>query len=82
MTCECHETLLLKGEEAHSYLKRGYLKEVGRAQGGWKYLLKCEICGSYWEMTWEGGGGFDYGIMVLRRLSSEELREEWFDLDA
>lgn len=77
MQCKCHEKEVLTGHEAQFYSDQDYIKEVARAHGGWRYLLQCEVCGTYWEMTWEGGGGFDYGVMVLRRLSPEELKERW-----
>ncbi len=75
--CICQEKEILAGHEAQSYLEQNRLKEVARAQGGWKYLLQCEVCGTYWEMSWEGGGGFDYGVMTLRRLSPEDLERHW-----
>lgn len=77
MQCKCQDKGVLTGQEAQSYLEQDYIKEIARARGGWKYLLRCEICGTYWEMTWEGGGGFDYGMITLRRLSPEELKEHW-----
>lgn len=75
--CICQEKEILSGSEAQAYLEQNCLKEVARAQGGWKYLLQCKVCGTYWEMSWEGGGGFDYGVMTLRRLSPEDLERRW-----
>ncbi len=75
--CQCREYKVLTGIKAEQYSKKKYIKEVQRAPGGWRYLLMCEICGSYWEMTWEGGGGFDDGVMTLRRLSFPQLKERW-----
>ncbi len=77
MGCYCCEKEVLSGEEAYLYSQQDYIKEVARSSGGWRYLLRCEVCGTYWEVTWEGGGGFDYGVMTLHRLSPKELRERW-----
>jgi len=75
--CQCEEHSILTGQEAEQYSKKEYMREVQRASGGWRYLLKCEICNSYWEMYWEGGGGFDDGVMMLRQLSPSALRDRW-----
>ncbi len=78
--CKCENKEILKGQEAYQYSKLEQIKEIARAQGGWRYLLKCKVCGSYWEMTWEGGGGFNEGVMTLRRLSEAELVARWPDV--
>lgn len=82
MECKCQEKALMTGQEAYIYSRQNYIKEIARAQGGWRYLLQCEICDTYWEMTWEGGGGFDYGVITLRRLSSKELKARWPHIEA
>ena len=74
--CSCRSRSVLLGTEAESYSDR-YLTYVTDHQG-WTQLWKCPECGTYWEMSWEGGlGSFDDGVMTLRKLSSSELRERW-----
>ena len=68
---------VLTGKEAESYTDT-YLVRVNYTDGGWRQLWRCTNCGTYWEMTWEGGqGGFDYGITTLRKLSPQELPKRW-----
>jgi hypothetical protein len=81
MQCKCKDQEVLVGQQAYHYSKQEYIREVGRAKGGWRYLLKCEICGSYWEITWEGGGGFDDGVMTLRRLSKADMLARWPNIE-
>ena len=75
--CQCKKHRVLTGQEAEQYSKEDHIREIQRAHGGWRYLLKCQMCGSYWEMTWEGGGGFNDGVMTLRQLSPTELAARW-----
>jgi hypothetical protein len=75
--CQCQRHDILTGPAAEEYSRKEYMKEVQWADGGWRYLFKCQICGSYWEKTWEGGGGFDFGMTTLRRLFPAELKERW-----
>lgn len=74
MRCKCQEKEILTGREAQSYSEQVCITEIARARGGWRYLLQCKVCGAYWEMTWEGGGGFDYGVMTLRRFPLRNSR--------
>lgn len=75
--CQCQKQDSLSGAAAEEYSRKEHIREVQWTDGGWRYLLKCQICGSYWEKTWEGGGGFDFGMTTLRRLSPAELKERW-----
>ncbi len=81
MQCKCEKQEMLRGQEAYDYSKQEHMQESGRAPGEWRYLLRCEVCGAYWEMTWEGGGGFDDGIMTLHRLSPAEVKTRWPDIE-
>jgi len=65
----------LSGDDADGYV-RDFLRRVADKQG-WTQLWVCSVCDTYWEMTWEGGGGFDDGVLTLRRLSTSELSERW-----
>lgn len=73
--CKCELQRVLTGREAEQQTKER-MKYVSDKQG-WVQLWRCKLCGAYWEMTWEGGGGFDNGVMTLRRLSPEKRKERW-----
>lgn len=78
MECRCDLQHLLNGREAEQYAKK-FLEYVADRQG-WLQLWRCRGCGSYWEMSWEGGGGFDDGVMTLRWLSLAEVEAKWPEL--
>jgi hypothetical protein len=78
--CQCEKHQILTGRNAEQYAKE-WLRYVTDKQG-WLQLWQCHDCTSYWEMTWEGGKGFDDGVMTLRRLSLSEVRERWPQLEA
>jgi len=73
--CQCGAYQITSGQAAEQYAKE--CLEYVTDQQGWLQLWRCNTCGSYWEMTWEGGGGFDDGVMTLRRLSKAELLARW-----
>ncbi len=77
--CQCEQYEILAGQEAEHYRTK-WLKRVADVQG-WRQLWRCQDCKSYWEMTWEGGGGFDDGQMVLQRLSPSELAASWPEIE-
>ncbi len=78
--CCCQETDLLSGAKAESYTDC-FLNRVRYTDSGWRQLFKCTECGTYWEMTWEDGqGGFDYGVLTLRKLGIDNLRSGWSDV--
>ncbi len=78
MQCQCAVYNLLSGHGAEQYVMK-FLDYVTDKQG-WVQLWQCHECGAYWEMNWEGGGGFDNGVMTLRRLSKAELTVRWPDV--
>ncbi len=78
MQCQCAVYNLLSGHGAEQYVMK-FLDYVTDRQG-WVQLWQCHECGAYWEMNWEGGGGFDNGVMTLRRLSKAELTVRWPDV--
>lgn len=74
--CSCSTISILQGDSAEAY-QRTNLEFVDYAEGGWRELWFCRGCHVYWEITWEGGGGFDYGNKVLKKLNHEQLKERW-----
>lgn len=74
--CCCGLDRVIVGHDAEQYAKN-CLEYISDKQG-WLQLWQCKTCNSYWEMTWEGGsGGFDDGVMTLRYLSLEKVKERW-----
>ena len=73
--CICNRSKIINGRDAEEYTKK-WLEYISDKQG-WIQLWRCRECSSYWEMTWEGGNGFDDGVMILRRLSPSILKERW-----
>jgi hypothetical protein len=67
---------VLTGQEAEQFRTK-WLERITHTEHGWRQLWRCRDCKSYWEMSWEGGGGFDDGVMKLRRLSLSALRDRW-----
>jgi len=74
--CQCKRYEVLTGPKAERYRTK-WLKRIAYAEHGWRQLWQCQDCNSYWEMSWEGGGGFDDGVMTLCRLSPSELVAYW-----
>jgi len=74
--CQCEQYKVLVGQEAEQY-RTMWLKQIAYAEHGWRQLWQCQDCASYWEMYWEGGGGFDDGMIMLRWLSPSELKNRW-----
>ncbi len=74
--CQCVQYQTLTGQQAEQYRTK-WLERGSYVEHGWRQLWQCRDCKSYWEMYWEGGGGFDDGVMTLRLLSLLELEERW-----
>jgi len=73
--CRCLKIDFLEGDEAYLYSKE-HLKMLTH-HGSWVRLWKCPDKDIYWEASWQGGGGFDYGKETLRKISATELQENW-----
>lgn len=74
--CECKRYRMLTGQKAEQYRTK-WLEYIAYSDHGWRQLWQCRDCKAYWEMSWEGGGGFDDGVMTLRRLSPSQLKDRW-----
>ena len=74
--CSCANKETLSGARARAHINAFGLTRVADLHG-WVQLWRCPMCGSYWEMSWKGGGGFDEGELDLRRLDRTEITERW-----
>jgi len=64
---------VLYGDDAYQYTK-SCLEPLEVTNSGWEQLWRCKVCNSYWKMSWNNSqGGFDNGIMTLRRLTLEQV---------
>ncbi len=74
-TCDCGIADSLTGKDAYKYAKQHLQRIADRC--GWTQLWACRTCSAYWEATWEGGGGFDSGVLMLRKLTLEQVKDKW-----
>jgi hypothetical protein len=80
MQCSnCSDVDLVEGAHAEEF-KESNLIQVSIKNSGWTYLMKCKVCDTYWQLTWENPKGHDPGMTTLKKLSDETLKIEWPDL--
>jgi hypothetical protein len=73
--CQCHVVSVYIGEKATAHANR-YLQETANGEAGAR-LMRCRICGAYWEMDEDVVGEEGERRVRLHRVRLTSTLEDW-----